>query len=257
MNNDIENDNKLSHDVTLEGALTSLTKHYPNISGSHLDIGSGTGHLIRRIRQQYKFTSSACDYTAEFMQLDDLKVDIIDLNDGLLPYPDGSFDLVTFTEVVEHLENYRAIVREVYRVLKPNGVIVVTTPNILNMQSRMRFLTNGFWSMFGPLHVGETAIESTGGHITPIPYPYLAHALMNAGFDMPKFSIDKMQFPSIFWLILFYLPIQTIGALVWKKERNKYKTLDRHNAPIISQVNSLNMLLGRCIVVLARKPDVS
>ncbi|MDQ6998972.1 MAG: class I SAM-dependent methyltransferase [Mariprofundus sp.] len=246
-------DNILSHDATLEGALTNLKNNYPNITGNHLDIGSGTGNLIRRMRMQYNLTSSACDYTAEFMALDDVKVDIVDLNDGVLPYADNSFDLVTFTEVAEHLENYRAIVREVHRILKPGGVIVLTTPNILNMKSRMRFLTNGFWSMFGPLHVGETAIESTGGHITPIAYPYLAHALMNVGFDMPKLNVDKMQFPSIFWLVLFYLPIQIIGALVWRKERNRYHTLDTHNAPIISQINSLQMLLGRCIVVSARK----
>ena len=252
MHNNLE-DNKLSHDVTLEGALTNLKDNYPDLSGAHLDIGSGTGNLIRRIRQQYELTSSACDYTDEFMTLNDIKVDIVDLNDGLLPYADSSFDLVTFTEVAEHLENYRAIVREIYRVLKPNGVIIITTPNILNMKSRMRFLTNGFWSMFGPLHVGETAIESTGGHITPIAYPYLAHALMNAGFEIPNFSIDKIQFPSIFWLVLFYLPIQMIGSLVWKKERNRYRTLDNHNAPIIEKVNSIDMLLGRCILVSARK----
>ena len=253
MHDNPPDDNKLSHDVTLEGALTNLKENYPNISGSHLDIGSGTGNLIRRIRQQYDLTSSACDYTDEFMELDDVNVDIVDLNDGLLPYPDNSFDLVTFTEVAEHLENYHAIVHEIHRVLKPNGVIIITTPNILNMKSRMRFLTNGFWSMFGPLHVGETAIESTGGHITPIAYPYLAHALMSSGFGMPTLSFDKVQFPSLFWLVLFYLPIRGIGSLVWKKERNRYKTLDQHNAPIINQINSTQMLLGRCIIVSARK----
>ncbi|MFQ5519374.1 MAG: methyltransferase domain-containing protein, partial [Mariprofundus sp.] len=163
-------------------------------------------------------------------------------------------DLVTFTEVAEHLENYRAIVRECYRVLKPGGVIVMTTPNVLNMKSRMRFLTTGFWSMFGPLHVGETAIESAGGHITPIAYPYLAHALMGAGFEAPQISIDKTQFHSLYWFILLYIPIRLIAALSWKKERNKYKTLDQFNAPIIEQINTPNMLLGRCIVVLARKP---
>jgi len=125
------------------------------------------------------------------------------------------------------------------------------------MKSRMRFLITGFWSMFGPLHVGETAIESTGGHITPIPYPYLAHALMNSGFEMPTFNTDKMQFPSLYWYILLYIPIRLLAALVWKKERNKYKTLDQYNTPIIDQINTSSMLLGRSIVILARKPNQS
>jgi len=189
------------------------------------------------------------------MEDEAIKVDVVDLNLGHLPYADNQFDLVTFTEVAEHLENYRAILREIYRVLKPGGVVSITTPNVLNMKSRMRFLTTGFWSMFGPLHVGETAIESAGGHITPIPYPYLAHALMSTGFLIPQITTDKLQFPSVVWSLLFYLPIRAAAAMAWKKERNRYKTLDEHNAPIIKKNNSIDILLGRCIVVTSQKPE--
>jgi len=246
-------DDKLSLDATLEGAVNSLKQHFPHLSGQHLDIGSGTGNLIRRIRQEYDVESRACDYTDEFMELEGINVDIVDLNHANLPYPDQHFDVVTFTEVAEHLENYRAIIREIFRVLKPGGAVVITTPNVLNMKSRMRFLTTGFWSMFGPLHVGETSIESAGGHITPIPYPYLAHALMDAGFNAPEVSTDKTQFPSLYWFILLYIPIRLVAALSWKKERNKYKTLDQFNQPIIDQINKPYMLLGRSIVVTAGK----
>jgi len=252
--NAISNEDKLSLDATLEGAMISLKSSYPSISGHHLDIGSGTGKLIHRIQQEYDVHSNACDYTDKFMELEDVKVDIVDLNECKLPYPDNYFDLITFTEVAEHLENYHAIVREAHRILKPEGVLVMTTPNVLNLKSRLRFLTTGFWSMFGPLHVGETAIESTGGHITPIPYPYLAHALMSVGFNMPQLSIDKIQSPSVVWGVFFYLPIQLIAALQWKKEREKYRTIDEHNAPIIKKTNTADMLLGRSIIVLAAKP---
>jgi SAM-dependent methyltransferase len=249
-----KSNDKMSLDATLEGAVKSLKKNFPSISGQHLDIGSGTGKLIARIQQEYPVQSRACDYTDKFMDMEHIKVDVVDLNDGKLPYEDESFDLVTFTEVAEHLENYRAIVREVYRVLKNDGVIVITTPNVLNMKSRVRFLTTGFWSMFGPLHVGETAIESTGGHITPIPYPYLAHALMDVGFGMPRLSTDKFQFPSVVWGVIFYLPILCFASLQWKKEKRKYKTIDQFNLPIIKRINSKTMLLGRSIIVLAQKP---
>jgi len=253
MSDNLTKDDQLSLDATLEGAVRALTREYPAISGRHLDIGSGTGNLIRRIRKEYNVESSACDYTDKFMQLPDVKVHVVDLNEGSLPFADASFDLVTFTEVVEHLENYRAIIREVHRVLKPGGVLVITTPNVLNLKSRMRFLVTGFWSMFGPLHVGETAIESTGGHITPVPYPFLAQALMNAGFAAPRLSTDKAQFPSLVWLLLLYLPIRLMAMLAWNKERRKYRSIDQYNQPIIDQINSLPMLIGRSIVVTTRK----
>ena len=255
MSGDGTKDDKLSLDATLEAAVAALKSRYPHIYGRHLDIGSGTGNLIRRLQQEYQLESQACDYTDAFMELAHVELKVVDLNEGKLPWPDACFDLVTFTEVAEHLENYRAVVREIHRVLKPGGVVAITTPNVLNMKSRLRFLTTGFWGMFGPLHVGETAIESAGGHITPIPWPFLAHALMDAGFSLPECTTDKMQFPSLYWFILFFIPIRIAAWFAWNKERSKYKTLDEFNAPIVNRINSAQMLLGRSIVVTAKKPE--
>ena len=84
---DSTTDNKLSLDDTLEGAISHLRHHYPDISGAHLDIGSGTGNLIRRIRKEYKLVSSACDYTDQFMELDGINVDVVDLTMASSPTP--------------------------------------------------------------------------------------------------------------------------------------------------------------------------
>jgi len=46
-----------------------------------------------------------------------------------LPFADGSFDLVLAFEVIEHLENWRDMLQEARRVLKPSGVLLVSTPN--------------------------------------------------------------------------------------------------------------------------------
>jgi len=243
----------LSLDKTLTTVISSINKYAPEISGRHLDIGSGTGELISQIQAGFDVQSHACDYTDEFMAIDGQHVDIIDLNRDLLPYEDGIFDLVTFTEVVEHLEHYRLIIREAQRVLKPGGLLVVTTPNILNLKSRIRFLMTGFWNLFGPLHVGETAIESAGGHITPISYFYLAHALLNAGFDDIHCDYDKYQRSSIFWLVLLYAPIKIFGSYAFHVERTKYRTLNEHNAYLVEKINHWRMLLGRTIVVAATK----
>jgi len=46
-----------------------------------------------------------------------------------LPFADGSFDCVTFQEVIEHLEGAARAVKELNRVLRPGGTMIVSTPN--------------------------------------------------------------------------------------------------------------------------------
>jgi SAM-dependent methyltransferase len=46
-----------------------------------------------------------------------------------LPFRDGSFDLVAAFEVIEHLRDWRAFLRETRRVLAPHGLLLVSTPN--------------------------------------------------------------------------------------------------------------------------------
>ena len=87
----------------------------------HLDIGAGRGELISKFRKRFGAESAACDYTDRLMELPGQKVDIANLNHDPLPYPDERFDVVTATEVIEHLEDFRRVTREIYRVLRPGG----------------------------------------------------------------------------------------------------------------------------------------
>lgn len=220
---------------------------------THLDVGSGRGQLIKQMQERFGVTSSACDYTDTLMQLPGQKVDVANLNHEGLPYPDKSFDIVTATEVIEHLEHYRETVREFYRVLKPGGVCILSTPNILNIKSRLRFLTCGFWNLFGPLPVKNSNLYTTGGHINPVSSFYIGHTMMDAGFEEVSFSVDKYQRSSIPALVVFYLPIKIFGQLARNKEVTKYKTIDIHNAPLVDAMNRTDVLLGRTIIACASK----
>ncbi len=46
-----------------------------------------------------------------------------------LPYPDNSFDAVILSEILEHIDDDVAGLKEIYRVLKPGGVVAITVPN--------------------------------------------------------------------------------------------------------------------------------
>ena len=171
-----------------------------------------------------------------------------------LPYADAAFDIVTCSEVIEHLENFRALLREAHRVLRPGGTLVLTTPNVLNAWSRLRYVASGFANLFGPLPVHNDKLYSTGGHISPIAYFYLAHALLDAGFARPALDIDKVQRTSVACLLLL-APLLFPGWLwFWRREDRKYRTLTAENRVEVAQHLAWPVLVGRTLVVSCRKP---
>lgn len=226
----------------------------PQMRGDYLDVGSGSGVLIDRITRQFPVTARACDYRGDLLLVEGVSVDVVNLNAEPLPYPDGSFDVVTCTEVIEHLEHYRAALREMARVLRPGGVLVITTPNVLNLRSRLRYLLFGFFNMFGPLPLEDDRHHSTYGHINPVAYFYLAHALSGAGFRDISVSVDKRQRRSFVSLALLWAPIRLFSALALRREkRAKRRTVDARNESFVRAMNSTDVLLGRTIVVGCRK----
>jgi SAM-dependent methyltransferase len=197
--------------------------------------------------------STACDFHVERFAVEDVLCAQVNLNHQSLPYADAQFDLVTSSEVIEHVENYRSLLREAFRVTANGGVLVVTTPNVLNVNSRVRYLVSGFANLFGPLPIRNDKLYSTGGHITPIPYFYLAHALRDAGFDNVELSIDKVQKTSVFWLVLLALFIFIGKHRFMARERKRFKTITVENEPLVASHFSWPLLVGRTIVVSAVK----
>jgi len=246
---------KLSTDQILNAASDMVQRKVRDAALKHLDIGPGHGDLISLLRSKYSdIFSSACDYTTTLMKLLDVPIKVVDLNIQDLPYHDEAFNLITCTEVIEHLENHRHLIREIYRVLSPGGTTVITTPNILNLKSRVRFFFFGFHNLFGPLHLRESELHSTGGHINPVSLFYLFHALADAGFEEIDLAIDKTQKSSFFWGLIFYFPILAFAWFIKRKEIAKFKTIDKFNKPFVDMINAWSVLMGRTIIVGCKKP---
>lgn len=243
----------LSTDKILEAVLAKIREISPEANGKYLDIGAGHGDLIRLLARDFAVEATACDYTEELMRVPGIRVDVVDLNTDALPYANESFDLITCTEVIEHIEHYRQTFREIFRILKPGGIFVVTTPNVLNLRSRIRYLLFGFFSLFGPLHLRESQRYLTGGHINPVSYFYVAHALSDAGFADISVSIDKRQRGSVLLFILLWIPIRLYSLRAVYREKHRYKTIDATNERFVREMNSSDLLLGRTVVVGCRK----
>lgn len=74
-----------------------------------------------------------------------------------LPLPDFSYDVVTAFQFIEHIENRKVFLKECLRVLKPGGILLVTTPNIKKSLAR------------NPFHVHEYTFDEMKQEISGIP----------------------------------------------------------------------------------------
>lgn len=223
-------------------------------SGTLLDIGAGNGNFVKKIiSEKNSLYCNACDYYIGNFKVSGVPFQRIDVEENSLPYEDESFDIITASEVIEHLHNPRNLVRESYRLLKGNGLFILTTPNIINLKSRIRYLTSGFYNLFGPIPLNNDNRISTTGHIMPLSYIYLFFLMFKEGFKDISFTIDKHQKSSTVWYYAL-MPILIIAKRIFfKRETTKYKTIDDSNREMILELWNKKLLTGRTLIMYARK----
>src|SRR4051794_8680317 len=137
----------ISNQMIYDEIIRTVRLH--GVFGDALDFGAGKGHISKILLQTNKHRSiCAVDVIP---RPDDLPKEIVwlsvDLN-GPVPRPDGSYDLIVAVEIIEHLENPRFVVREWTRLLRPGGVIVMSTPNNESIRSFLSLLVRGHFSAF-------------------------------------------------------------------------------------------------------------
>lgn len=113
-----------------------ILEEYVEKDAHILDLGCGIGLSLHVLAQIFPNTVG-CDVDEKALNvcrkiLKEVGVDGIDLKkyDGReLPFPNNSFDAVLSIEVVEHVKNPKPMLKEIKRVLKRDGVLIITTPN--------------------------------------------------------------------------------------------------------------------------------
>ncbi len=103
------------------------------IQGDLLEIGCGEGRGVELLVQKAA-SYTAIDKIATVVDKLKAKYPKVSLLNMLVPpftgIPDNTYDRIVTFQVIEHIEEDDAFVKEIYRVLKPGGVAIITTPNI-------------------------------------------------------------------------------------------------------------------------------
>jgi SAM-dependent methyltransferase len=175
-----------------------------------------------------------------------------DLNEGLPQFADGTFDDITCIERLEHLERPALVIREFARVLKPRGFLLLTTPNIVSLRSRLKFLLFGYFDGFRR-HALFRCLKRPGNletpHISPIHIQSLYYWLVGAGFT----HIHAQPLPVHRLERLALLPL---AALVTALGRAPGRDpTDRYQAEFLTLLLSRPLLFSPTVILTAQRAE--
>ena len=183
-----------SSDVILDRILQIVEQF--DLRGRALDFGAGVGNLARKLAASGRFEEiEAADLLPRPADLaSEIRWHHLDLNDAQA-IPAASYDVVIAAEVIEHLENPRQVAREWFRMLKPDGTVIFSTPNNESIRSLLALLTRGHFVAFQ-----DTCYPA---HITALLVKDLERILAEVGFSDTRLYFTNFgglpKLPSVTW----------------------------------------------------------
>ncbi|MGQ9599812.1 MAG: class I SAM-dependent methyltransferase [Anaerolineae bacterium] len=158
--------------------------------GRLLDVGCADGAFVAFAREQgwdaygVELNPVAAAFCRDTLNLPVITGDLLQA-----AYPPAYFDGVTLWSVLEHLHDPMAALREIHRILRPGGLVVLATPNPRSVDARL----------FGPAWVGYDMPR----HLYIFPDEVLEQMLSQTGFRI----LERRCFfggQTLFFLSLYY-----------------------------------------------------
>lgn len=177
---DIEHDTELQAMAAAGVHETAVAMLTVATTARIVDMPSGEGALTQRLLRAGYENIVCADIQFDAIAVKDRVTCVqVDLRQTLA-FADGEFDAVFCIECIEHLENPYHLMRELSRITKPGGQIILSTPNIMSTNARSKYLTAGYLPHFIELSFDWKALTALGfqGHIMPISLSlllYMAH----------------------------------------------------------------------------------
>ena len=214
-------------------AVTELLADVPASGKTLLDVSCKEGDVLQALKPR-GFVLRGTNFEVQGPAATGLALNGIPIDYGVdvlqrLPYDDASFDVVLLIEVIEHLENHRVALGELARVLRPGGLLILTTPNIMRLNSRFHFFLSGYHKTKRRFIPFDTPLEQAHRfHNYPIDLPILHYLCKQNGLVLERLGKSKVKGFSRFLFALFGLPVL---AYTW------YTLLVREKSPAQRQEN--------------------
>lgn len=129
--------------------------------GKLLNLGGGTGQ-VAKIFEELKYDVYNIDIDIKKEDENNKNINFNLNSNNKLPFSEESFDVIVCQEIIEHVENPWKLFRDVKSMLKKDGEFILSTPNILSIKSRIKFIITGYFPWFTP--------DCFDYHINPLPH---------------------------------------------------------------------------------------
>lgn len=193
MNNSPPAEQRMEEPVSMAGtgtheAVFELIRRLLPAPASVLDLAAGQGAFSVRLRD-LGHSVRAVDVSRDNWKVSDISLTVADLDSEFassISFSGEKFDAIAAIEIVEHLENPFRFMRECAKLLKPGGLLFLTSPNVEAVSSRIMFLYTGRLIGFGAYETVRPA------HITPIFKWKLDMMLAEANLEIVHESFNRV-----------------------------------------------------------------
>jgi SAM-dependent methyltransferase len=226
----------------LNETVLNILKPLPR--GLILDCPAGEGAFAQDLLNA-GFDVRCSDLYTELFRLPGVEIKRGDLA-GTLPYSSGTFDYITCLEGLEHIDSPPQAFREFKRLLKPGGHLILSVPNIMNIEERVKWLLHGYTSHFKPLSEQSKAkiqadcagMDEIAVHANPIGYSELRYYLEKNGFQIQGVHRDRRKANQwLYWPLVAF--IRLLAKLTPQKRRADRWTSQLASDPVLLGGNTL------------------
>jgi 2-polyprenyl-3-methyl-5-hydroxy-6-metoxy-1,4-benzoquinol methylase len=234
--------------------VCKLVKRFVTSGLRVLEVSCGRGEILSSLQNE-GYAVQGTNFTKYPDCPDSIPVDTgIDILKGL-PYESGTYDCVVLSDVIEHLSDHTAAVREIARVAKNGGYVVVVSPNMMKINSRINFLLTGFFKVNKAFIGFDVPLDrSFGFHLYPVHLPTFLYQMQANNLEAVFIDAVGYKMKSYLqWLMLipFILPA-TYFKTHLQEEHLKGTASCRL---LFKSLVSFKTLCGESWVVVGRKEE--